>query len=137
MREIRRLAHLHIPEDWEPDEIVPEVRKLGFTDLYFFVNKVESGVDIGGLRLSTAMEVGRLAEKEGMGVLVNTGYMKYREQVVLAHPERRMVLRDDGTGDRRRETRSGRSRRRGGVGDPRGCRWPRHGRARPGVESRG
>ncbi len=107
MRDIRRLAHLHIPGDWEPEEIVPEVRKLGFTDLYFFVNKVESGVDIGGLRLSTAMEVGRLAEKEGMGVLVNTGYMKYHEQVVLAHPERRMVLRDDGTVDRNGETRPG------------------------------
>ncbi len=107
MREIRRLAHLHIPKDWAPEEIVPEVRKLGFTDLYFFVNKVESGVDIGGLRLSTAMEVGRLAEREGMGVLVNTGYMKYHEQVVLAHPERRMVLRDAGAGDGSRETGSG------------------------------
>ncbi len=106
MREIRRLAHLHIPGDWEPAEIVPEVSKLGFTDLYFFVNKVESGLDIGGLRLATAMEVGRLAEKEGMGVLVNTGYMKYHEQVVLAHPERRMVLRDDGSGDRSGETAS-------------------------------
>ena len=40
MREIPRLAHLHIPEDWDPEEIVPEVRKPGFTDLYFFVNKV-------------------------------------------------------------------------------------------------
>ena len=85
MRDIRRLAHLHIPGDWEPEEIVPEVRNWASPTLYFFVNKVESGVDIGGLRLSTAMEVGRLAEKEGMGVLVNTGYMKYHEQVVLAH----------------------------------------------------
>ena len=106
MRKIRRLAHLHIPADWEPAEIVPEAGKLGFTDLYFFVNKVESGLDIGGLRLATAMEVGRLAEKEGMGVLVNTGYMKYHEQVVMAHPERRMVLRDDGSGDRSGETAS-------------------------------
>lgn len=106
MREIRRLAHLHIPADWVPEEIVPEVRNLGFTDLYFFVNKVESGVDIGGLRLSTAMEVGRLAENEGMGVLVNTGYMKYHERVVLAHPERRMVLRDDGAGNGSRDTAS-------------------------------
>ena len=73
MREIRRPAHLHIPAEWEPGEIVPEARKLGFTDLYFFVNKVESGVDIGGLCLSTAMEVGRLAEKEGTGVHAELG----------------------------------------------------------------
>jgi len=102
MRDIRRLAHIHLPQEWRPEEIVQEVKASGFTDLYFFVNKVEAGTDLGGLRLPLAMEVGRFAEREGLGVMVNTGYMKYHEQIVVAHPERRMILRVDSSVSGRR-----------------------------------
>ncbi len=93
MRDIRRLAHIHIPQQWQPEEIIREVKALGFTDLYFFANRLEAGMDIGGLSPELAMEVGKIAAREGMGVMINTGYMKYHEQVLLHHPDRRMVLR--------------------------------------------
>ena len=93
MRNIRRLAHIHIPSQWEPEEIVREVKGLGFSDLYFFAGNLEAGIDIGGMSVPLAMELGRLAEREGLGVIVNTGYMKYHEKTVQAHPDRCMVMR--------------------------------------------
>ena len=52
MRDIRRLAHIHIPQQWQPKEISREVKALGFTDLYFFANRLEAGMDIGGGELN-------------------------------------------------------------------------------------
>ena len=97
MADIRRVAFLHIPQEWEPGGIIREVKGLGFTDLYLFVRfgENEAGVDIGMIPMPIAMELGRLAEQEGMGVLANTGYIKYHERILQEHPERRMLLRRD------------------------------------------
>ena len=99
-RSLRRVALSAFPAETLNEAAVQTVVDEGYTDIGIALVVIadEGSWQKGeGWTLTKARELAKLAEKQDLGLVIFTGYMKYQELSLRDHPERAFVTYGAGT----------------------------------------
>ncbi len=90
-RSIRRAAFLLVPGVSCSRAYIQKIKDEGYTDLSPYLVPNQDAYTGQGFSWEQVCEVAEWATEFGLGLKLFTGYMKYREEFLREHPERRMV----------------------------------------------